>query len=227
MQNEQNKMVLSQSICHSLNFVDKPSRHHKIFFIKVIKHVQINKPHIHYSHHGWVYVHSLCLTQKKRGLYLYVYTNHMWSYEISSKCEFGEDTALKLLTVTLQFFFPDPLCSSLEFSGIYCTMCELWIGSQKRKFCEKCDISHFMIVQPSVSLMQKGRVMSAAWPLTSTRMVITLWGPPLPCILFTQSCLRQIHPNVICPAFGRLFAQGLGGTHASHYWGMLGFYRVL
>lgn len=112
---------------------------------------------------------------KKWRVVFNVYTDHMWSYEICSKCEFGEDRPLQLQGSLPHFSRPFVLYS-LEFSGTYCKMCELWKGSQKRKFCEKCDISHFTIAQPSVSLTWKGRVMSAVWPLTSNLMVITLWG---------------------------------------------------
>ncbi|KAF5900869.1 Uncharacterized protein DAT39_009410, partial [Clarias magur] len=34
--------------------------------------------------------------RKRKGLIFNVYMDHMWSYEISRKCEFGEDTALLL-----------------------------------------------------------------------------------------------------------------------------------
>lgn len=166
----------------------------------------------YYSHLGSFFPRILCTKcvskakKNKGGLYLMSTQTTCGVMRSPASVNLVRTQALQLQGSLPRFSRPIVLYR-LKFSGTYYTTCELWKGSQKRKFCEK--MWHFALYD--CTAWHESDVKGKSYECCLTPDINpygyhSMWK--IHSILFTLSSLCQIHLNLVCPALSRLLTQG-------------------
>lgn len=133
----------------------------------------------------------------------------MWSYEISSKCEFGEDTSTTTACLTASLFHTH---CALQPGVFRHTLHNVWALKRESKKKVLWKMWHFALYDCTSWHESDVKGKSYECCLTpdinpygyhSMRKIHRHFY-----ILFTLSSLCQIHLNLVCPAFSRLLTQG-------------------